>query len=73
MDLTPKVVNSKKGAFCLNSEQMTVKGVTTYGSQTESLIFFLPCKEDPEVADKEASCYSNTQVKAWYEENEPYV
>lgn len=40
---------------------------------TKSLIYFIPCREDSAVADKEASCYSNEQVDAWQDENNPFV
>ena len=38
MNLTDKSVNAKQGGYCLDPDQMTVAGVSTFGDQTKATI-----------------------------------
>ena len=72
MDLTEKSINAKRGGHCFDPDDMIISGVSTFGDQTFSTIYFLPCFQDDLVTDK-GTCYDNKKLEDWRLENEPYV
>ena len=56
MNLTHNSFLARQQGYCVDPAEANVKGVSTFGPTKKLSLSFLPCRNDPEVQDKEAAC-----------------